>query len=780
MLDIARCAKTPQIELRKTFGPHPASQTLVLCTMAPGEPPRALVLQHSDLQLVIGKLARACLSFQEAFLTKPKSPAGLLCQAWIPDVVEDNQIVLKTKNMPFCVAGMGDLLALFRCISCRFAFGTNVAKPATLGAPGRVYTSSEPEMCCNVQQYAKGAYLRKAEAEQCQVQSTLLLPLFISPRRTGCVGVLEVVQTSEDMAFADVATLLSDSLERCDLFTCSMDEVRQHAPHAARRLTSVLLPPQTGVLVPPETSSEPAGSNDGGASDGGKPGGGAAVQEDAQGGRGADSEDFSADEDDEDGSDGEGRRGGKSVRGGASSQRSRRRAGNPGKPGVRLTLADLQSHFGVGLKEAAARLGICPTTLKRACRRHGIQRWPRRQLQKVNRALDELEARQMLQTTQQAVAGAPPAHAAPMDAYGGLADPAADSRWTTLAQFIPAYHNNMSGQLGGSGLVGNGLAGSGLFGSMYVQQEQQLQQGLLPYATPQLPGMQAQQAQQQMLAQQVQQAALQQQALAAGQQRQHQAPAPSHASLPDGALAMGAGTGAPTGGIIEVSAVSGVSTLGQPPPQVQQGAQQQGAQQQQQQQRRSFDSFAQPAGTTAAGPAQQQSATSSGGAPRSAQYLQRVAASTHFVSPFLPSNGLGGGAMAAPIVQLPAGLGANTVNLSAISVPSLPADVMPSLALASGRAGPAGGTQQNGGGGVNGQGGPPDDDQVGFLDSSVLELLLSEEQRGGLPRLGAQGQQNGVGGGAPATSVSVGELLPSNMAMPGISNGGVSGLSFML
>lgn len=71
----------------------------------------------------------------------------------------------------------------------------------------------QPEMCCNVQQYAKGAYLRKAEAEQCQVQSTLLLPLFISPRRTGCVGVLEVVQTSEDMAFVDVAALLSDALE---------------------------------------------------------------------------------------------------------------------------------------------------------------------------------------------------------------------------------------------------------------------------------------------------------------------------------------------------------------------------------------------------------------------------------------------------------------------------------------------------------------------------------------------------------------------------------------
>ena len=43
-------------------------------------------------------------------------------------------------------------------------------------------------------------------------------------------------------------------------------------------------------------------------------------------------------------------------------------SGNPGKPGKRLQLTDLQSQFGVGLKEAANRLGICPTTLKvRTC-----------------------------------------------------------------------------------------------------------------------------------------------------------------------------------------------------------------------------------------------------------------------------------------------------------------------------------------------------------------------------------------------------------------------------
>lgn len=51
--------------------------------------------------------------------------------------------LLGLQGLPFCVAGLGDMLALFRCISCRFAFGTNVQRPNTLGAPGRVFTSSE-------------------------------------------------------------------------------------------------------------------------------------------------------------------------------------------------------------------------------------------------------------------------------------------------------------------------------------------------------------------------------------------------------------------------------------------------------------------------------------------------------------------------------------------------------------------------------------------------------------------------------------------------------------
>lgn len=44
--------------------------------------------------------------------------------------------------MPFCVAGLGDLLALFRCVSCRFSFATDASHPEHLGAPGRVFTTS--------------------------------------------------------------------------------------------------------------------------------------------------------------------------------------------------------------------------------------------------------------------------------------------------------------------------------------------------------------------------------------------------------------------------------------------------------------------------------------------------------------------------------------------------------------------------------------------------------------------------------------------------------------
>ena len=47
------------------------------------------------------------------------------------------------QGQPYVAAGVVDLLALFRCISCRYCFSTDLAKPELLGAPGRVFTSRQ-------------------------------------------------------------------------------------------------------------------------------------------------------------------------------------------------------------------------------------------------------------------------------------------------------------------------------------------------------------------------------------------------------------------------------------------------------------------------------------------------------------------------------------------------------------------------------------------------------------------------------------------------------------
>jgi len=481
---------------------------------------------------------------------------GALVQVWMPEMCRDGSMVLQTRGLPFSISGVGDLLALFRCVSCRYRFATDVSKPHLMGVIGRVFSSGQPELCYDVQRYDRNVYLRASEAQRCRVHSTMVTPVYTSAERESAVSVVEVSHHDKDVKFPEIINRLSSCLESVQLFMAEMDinnvpiglrnwavDVGQMARETVVKAESEFGREGDGVpagfdptvWAAPEGNQQETGAMDGhgGAQMGWTapsrsipphgqsspyvssapgiriPTRGEFVSRSASGpiqrpilpvrsgyvcrsrsgpltrpsslqgmpctgqgilnadwapGTGSPQGDFSVCQamapqpaslpptcrvmdsdptstglevlnspppassplpsidvppqpelyssssdfsDDDEGEDADNEKNGTSQTrgtkleadadgkqldrsgscGGQGTKNDNRLGGGAGK---RLTFKDLQGCFGVGLKEAAAQLGICPTTLKRACRRNGISRWPSRQISKLSKAWHQM------------------------------------------------------------------------------------------------------------------------------------------------------------------------------------------------------------------------------------------------------------------------------------------------------------------------------------------------------------------------------------------------------
>lgn len=176
-------------------------------------------------------IARVLVSFQDQYMAYEQEAAlsGLLCQVWLPRTLDDGTTVqLYTKGQPFFIAGSqgADFLALFRCLSCRFEFGTDGAKPRELGAPGRVYLYSKPEFSSNIQQMHINEYHRQSSAKLCAIQSCILFPLFDAHLPHQSLGVIEIVQNNDRMDFLKITDMISNNLMRYSLASSTVDDVR--------------------------------------------------------------------------------------------------------------------------------------------------------------------------------------------------------------------------------------------------------------------------------------------------------------------------------------------------------------------------------------------------------------------------------------------------------------------------------------------------------------------------------------------------------------------------
>ncbi|XP_039058928.1 protein NLP7-like isoform X2 [Hibiscus syriacus] len=146
---------------------------------------------------------------------KESTQQHVLAQVWAP-VKSGDRYVLTTSGQPFVLDPHSNGLHKYRMVSLAYVFSVDGESDKQLGLPGRVFLQKLPEWTPNVQYYSSKEYSRLGHALQFNVQGTLALPVF-EPSIQSCVGVLELIMTSQKINYAPDVDKVCKALQAVNL-----------------------------------------------------------------------------------------------------------------------------------------------------------------------------------------------------------------------------------------------------------------------------------------------------------------------------------------------------------------------------------------------------------------------------------------------------------------------------------------------------------------------------------------------------------------------------------
>ncbi|CAH8342281.1 unnamed protein product [Eruca vesicaria subsp. sativa] len=151
---------------------------------------------------------------------------GSLIQLWVP-VNRGGKRVLTTREQPFSHDPLCQRLANYREISVNYHFSAEQDDSRDLaGLPGRVFLGKVPEWTPDVRFFRSEEYPRVQHAQDCGVRGTLAIPVFEQGSKI-CLGVIEVVMTTEMVKLRPELESICRALQGCDLsYKAALPEIQ--------------------------------------------------------------------------------------------------------------------------------------------------------------------------------------------------------------------------------------------------------------------------------------------------------------------------------------------------------------------------------------------------------------------------------------------------------------------------------------------------------------------------------------------------------------------------